>query len=247
MDTILQFENVSKTFTQGNSKIVIMNQASFSIQKGEIVALIGPSGTGKSTLLYLAGLLDKADSGNIFIDNKNTKKLSDNQKTKLRLEKIGFVYQQHNLFPDFSALENVMLPLLISGHSKIQASKIASSLLQKMDLAHRLYHRPMELSGGEQQRVAIARSLANSPMLLLADEPTGNLDPFNSEMVFDYLLNIVKDSNMTAFIATHNPILAKKMNRRVALVDGKLWDIDLPQNRAFLENSSVGKKILQSF
>ncbi len=247
MNNVLELKNICKVFKQGSSKIVILDNASFSIKKGEIVALIGPSGTGKSTLLYISGLLDKANSGDVIIDSQNTKKLNDNQKTKLRLQKIGFVYQQHNLFPDFSAVENVMLPLLISGKSKKDAFDIASLHLDKMGLVNRLHHRPAELSGGEQQRVAIARSLANSPMLLLADEPTGNLDPYNSEMVFENLLNRVKRDNMTAFIATHNPILAKKMDRRVALVDGKLIDIDDKDNLSLLHNSSIGKKILEAF
>ncbi len=244
---VLKLSGLNKSFNQGKSKIVILNDASFSIKKGEIVALIGPSGTGKSTLLYTAGLLDKADSGEIIIDGKNTSKLNDNQKTKLRCSKIGFVYQQHNLFADFTAVENVMLPLLISGVKKSKALEIAKVHLDKMGLIDRVNHRPSELSGGEQQRVAIARALANSPMLLLADEPTGNLDPYNSESVFENLLSRVRNDNMTAFIATHNPILAKKMDRKIALVDGKLVDIDLAQNVKILENSSIGKRILESF
>ncbi|MDE6224495.1 MAG: ABC transporter ATP-binding protein [Alphaproteobacteria bacterium] len=244
---VLELKGLNKSFNQGESKIVILNDASFSIKKGEIVALIGPSGTGKSTLLYTAGLLDKADSGDVIIDGKMTSKLSDNQKTKLRCKKIGFVYQQHNLFADFTAGENVMLPLLINGVKRERALEIAKSHLEKMGLINRINHRPMEMSGGEQQRVAIARALANSPMLLLADEPTGNLDPYNSEVVFENLLLRVRNDNMTAFIATHNPILAKKMDRKIALVDGKLVDIDLKENMQVLENSSMGRKILEAF
>lgn len=245
--TVLELVGLNKSYNQGQSKIVILKDASFSIKQGEIVALIGPSGTGKSTLLYTAGLLDKADSGDVIIDGQNTLKLNDNQKTKLRLQKIGFVYQQHNLFADFTAVENVMLPLLISGLSKKVAFDMAKVHLEKMGLGDRIYHRPMELSGGEQQRVAIARSIANSPMLLLADEPTGNLDPYNSEFVFENLMMRVKNEGMTAFIATHNPILAKKMDRKIALVDGKLVDIDLKENVKVLENSAIGKRILESF
>ena len=244
---VLELKELNKSFNQGKSKIVILNDASFSIKKGEIVALIGPSGTGKSTLLYTAGLLDKADSGDVIVDGKSTSKFNDNQKTKLRCKKIGFVYQQHNLFADFSAVENVMFPLLINGVKKSKALEIAKTHLDKMGLTHRANHKPMEMSGGEQQRVAIARALANSPMLLLADEPTGNLDPYNSEAVFENLLYRVKNDNMTAFVATHNPILAKKMDRKVALVDGQLVDIDLKENEAILENSATGKRILEAF
>ncbi len=245
--TVLELVGLNKSYNQGQSKIVILKDASFSIKQGEIVALIGPSGTGKSTLLYTAGLLDKADSGDVIIDGQNTLKLNDNQRTKLRLKKIGFVYQQHNLFADFTAAENVMLPLLIAGYSKKVAFDMAKVHLEKMGLGNRINHRPMEMSGGEQQRVAIARSVANSPMLLLADEPTGNLDPYNSEFVFENLMARVKNEGMTAFIATHNPILAKKMDRKIALVDGKLVDIDLKENVKVLENSSIGKRILEAF
>lgn len=246
-NVILELKNITKTFNQGDSKLVILDDASFSIKSGEIVALIGPSGTGKSTLLYIAGLLDKASNGEVIIDGKNTYKLNDNQKTKLRCKKIGFVYQQHNLFADFTALENVMMPLLIAGVKKKRAVEIASVQLDKMGLSKRLNHKSSELSGGEQQRVAIARALANTPQLLLADEPTGNLDPYNSEFVFENLLSRVKNDGMTAFIATHNPILANKMDRRVALIDGKLVDIDLKENYNVLHKSIIGKRILESF
>lgn len=246
-NVILELKNITKTFNQGDSKLVILDDASFSIKRGEIVALIGPSGTGKSTLLYIAGLLDKASKGEVIIDGKNTHKLNDNQKTKLRCKKIGFVYQQHNLFADFTALENVMMPLLIAGVKKKRAVEIASVQLDKMGLSNRLNHKSSELSGGEQQRVAIARALANAPQLLLADEPTGNLDPYNSEFVFENLLSRVKNDGMTAFIATHNPILANKMDRKVALIDGKLVDIDLKENYNVLHKSIIGKRILESF
>ena len=244
---ILELKNITKFFKQGESRITILENASFSIKKGEIVALIGPSGTGKSTLLYTAGLLDKPNGGEVVVDGKNTSKMNDNQKTKLRLKKIGFVYQQHNLFADFTALENVMLPLLIAGVNKKKASEIACSHLDKIGLSKRYNHKPMEMSGGEQQRVAIARGLANSPAILLADEPTGNLDPYNSEFVFENLLSRVKNDNMTAFIATHNPILANKMDRKIALVDGKLVDISLKENIKVLEESVIGRRILEAF
>ncbi len=246
-DIILSLSNIYKSFTQGKTTLNILNGANLEIKKGEIVALIGPSGSGKSTLLYTAGLLDKIDSGEIVIDGKNCNKLSDNAKTKIRLQKMGFVYQQHNLFADFSALENVMLPMLVNGKSKKQAKIEATQKLEKVGLGERINHKPSELSGGEQQRVAIARALANNPALLLADEPTGNLDPYNSESVFENLLNLVKNDGMTAFIATHNPELAKKMDRQIALVEGKLYDIKNADDKAFLKTNPIGKKILDAF
>ncbi len=246
-DIILSLSNIYKSFTQGKTTLNILNGANLEIKKGEIVALIGPSGSGKSTLLYTAGLLDKIDSGEIVIDGKNCNKLSDNAKTKIRLQKMGFVYQQHNLFADFTALENVMLPMLVNGKSKKQAKIEATQKLEKVGLGERINHKPSELSGGEQQRVAIARALANNPALLLADEPTGNLDPYNSESVFENLLNLVKNDGMTAFIATHNPELAKKMDRQIALVEGKLYDIKNADDKAFLKTNPIGKKILDAF
>lgn len=246
-DIILSLSNIYKSFTQGKTTLNILNGANLEIKKGEIVALIGPSGSGKSTLLYTAGLLDKIDSGEIVIDGKDCNKLSDNAKTKIRLQKMGFVYQQHNLFADFTALENVMLPMLVNGKSKKQAKIEATQKLEKVGLGERINHKPSELSGGEQQRVAIARALANNPALLLADEPTGNLDPYNSESVFENLLNLVKNDGMTAFIATHNPELAKKMDRQIALVEGKLYDIKNADDKAFLKTNPIGKKILDAF
>lgn len=246
-DIILSLSNIYKSFTQGKTTLNILSGANLEIKKGEIVALIGPSGSGKSTLLYTAGLLDKIDSGEIVIDGKNCNKLSDNAKTKIRLQKMGFVYQQHNLFADFTALENVMLPMLVNGKSKKQAKIEATQKLEKVGLGERINHKPSELSGGEQQRVAIARALANNPALLLADEPTGNLDPYNSESVFENLLNLVKNDGMTAFIATHNPELAKKMDRQIALVEGKLYDIKNADDKAFLKANPIGKKILDAF
>ena len=246
-DCVLTLSHLYKKFAQGTDTLSILNDANLAIKKGEIVALIGPSGSGKSTLLYTCGLLDKADSGDIIIAGKNCNKLSDIAKTKIRREYLGFVYQQHNLFADFTAQENVMLPLMIAGKSKRTASEIAAQKLAEVGLASRLSHKPAELSGGEQQRVAIARSIANAPSLLLADEPTGNLDPYNSEAVFDILTNLVRTQSMTALIATHNPMLAAKMDRQIALVDGKLFDIRNPEDKAFLSTHPTGKKILDSF
>lgn len=244
---VLELNNLNKSFKQGESRIVILENADLKIARGEMVALVGPSGTGKSTLLYIAGLLDKANSGEVIIDAKNCSKLGDNQKTKLRLNKIGFVYQQHNLFQDFTAVENVMIPLLIAGKKKVEAFREAKQFLVKMGLEERINHKPAELSGGEQQRVAIARSVANKPMLLLADEPTGNLDPYNSEFVFDELVQMVSKQGMTALVATHNPVLASKMDRQIVLFEGKLLDIKVKENQKYLENSQIGRKIIESF
>ncbi len=246
-DIILSLSNIYKSFTQGKNVLNILSGANLEIKKGEIIALIGPSGSGKSTLLYTAGLLDKIDKGNITIDGKNCNKLNDNAKTKIRLQKMGFVYQQHNLFADFTALENVMLPMLVNGKSKKQAKLDAIKKLETVGLGERINHKPSELSGGEQQRVAIARALANNPKLLLADEPTGNLDPYNSEAVFKSLLELVKKDEMTAFIATHNPELAKQMDRQIALVEGKLYDIKNTEDKKFLKSNPIGQKILDSF
>ncbi len=246
-EIILSLSNIHKSFTQGKTTLNILNGVDLEVKKGEIVALIGPSGSGKSTLLYTAGLLDKVDSGDIIIDGKNCNKLSDNAKTKIRLQKMGFVYQQHNLFADFTALENVMLPMLVNGMSKKQAKVEATKKLEMVGLGERVNHKPAELSGGEQQRVAIARSLANNPILLLADEPTGNLDPYNSETVFESLLNLVRNQGMTAFIATHNPALAVQMDRQIALVEGKLYDFKNPSDREFLTTHPIGKKIFDAF
>ena len=244
---VLTLSHLQKSFIQGDTRLSILADANLSITQGEIVALIGPSGSGKSTLLYTCGLLDTVDSGDIIIAGKNCNKLSDTAKTKIRREYLGFVYQQHNLFAFFTAIENVMLPLMIAGHSRKSASTIAREKLDSVGLSHRLFHKPSELSGGEQQRVAIARSIANNPRLLLADEPTGNLDPYNSESVFETLTNLVHTQGMTALIATHNPLLASRMDRQIALVDGKLFDIRNPADKSFLSKHPTGKTLLDSF
>ena len=244
---MLKLKNLGKSFGRGESEISVLDGASLEIGRGEIVALVGPSGSGKSTLLYIAGLLDKADSGEVIWDGSDCARLSDGERTKLRCSRIGFVYQNHNLFADFTALENVALPMMVAGIAKARALENSAAMLAKMGLAHRSCHRPAELSGGEQQRVAIARALANSPALLLADEPTGNLDPYNSEAVFSELLKLVSGTKMSALIATHNPILAARMHRRVALVDGRLVDMGAPGAAAVLKKSPAGKKIFESF
>jgi lipoprotein-releasing system ATP-binding protein len=222
--TALRIEDVSKSYVQAEKVLNVLSRASMYINRGEIVALVGPSGAGKSTLLHLAGLLDSPTQGNIFINNNNVTHLDDESRTRLRRDEIGFVYQFHHLLPEFSAQENVMMPQLVTGVDPATAMQKADYLLARMGLSARREHRPAELSGGEQQRVAICRAIANDPALLLADEPTGNLDPETSDRVFDQLLALVRQEKVAALIATHNMELAKKMDRRVTMRDGKLVD-----------------------
>ena len=222
MVNVLELENVRKTFFQGRTSLVVLNKANLKIQGGEMVALIGPSGSGKSTLLQIAGLLENAEEGRVSILGVPMNKLDDNSRTKARGTDIGFVYQYHHLLAEFTALENIVLPQLISGKSKTQANNVANRLLASMQLSDRSTHRPAQLSGGEQQRVAVARALANNPHLLLADEPTGNLDHDSAEQVFNLLLELVKTTGVAALIATHNPELAVKMDRVLRLENGIL-------------------------
>lgn len=221
-ETVLELKQICKSFRQGSQKLDVLTGVDLEIKSGEIVALIGPSGSGKSTLLQIAGLLETPSSGEIYLNRQNCSKLGDGLRTLLRCDFLGFVYQYHNLLPDFSAEENVMLPQLIAGRKAKAARERAAWLLERLNLGSRLKHRPAEMSGGEQQRVAIARALANAPKLLLADEPTGNLDPKTSDVVFAELLNIVKETGLSALIATHNMELASAMDRKVRLEDGQL-------------------------
>ena len=221
-ETVLVLKQICKSFRQGSQKLDVLTGVDLEIKSGEIVALIGPSGSGKSTLLQIAGLLETPSSGEIYLNRQNCSKLGDGLRTLLRRDFLGFVYQYHNLLPDFSAEENVMLPQLIAGRKAKAARERAAWLLERLNLGSRLKHRPAEMSGGEQQRVAIARALANAPKLLLADEPTGNLDPKTSDVVFAELLNIVKETGLSALIATHNMELASAMDRKVRLEDGRL-------------------------
>ena len=221
----LSLKKISKSFKQGSQNLEVLKGVDLEIMPGEIVALIGPSGSGKSTLLQIAGLLDRPSKGEILLDDMKCGKLGDGMRTALRRDYLGFVYQYHNLLADFDATENVMLPQLIAGINARTAREKSRWLLERLGLGKRLKHRPAELSGGEQQRVAIARALANTPKLLLADEPTGNLDPKTSESVFLELLSIVKETGLSALIATHNFELADKMDRKVKLQDGKLVDL----------------------
>jgi len=222
---VLQMINVGRHFVQGENQLSILDGANFSLAAGETVALVAPSGTGKSTLLHLAGLLERPDDGDVIIDGEACGQLSDDRRTAIRRTEIGFVYQFHHLLPEFTALENIMMPQLIAGLSKSDAKERAEQLLDYMRIGHRAEHRPSELSGGEQQRVAIARAVANAPLVLLADEPTGNLDPETAGYVFEALDALVRQSGLSAVIATHNHDLASLMNRRVTLQDGKVVEL----------------------
>ena len=222
MNDALSLSSVSKTYGSGETTVEVLRAVDLSIAKGEIVALAAPSGAGKSTLLHIAGLLDGADSGRITINGTDAGGLDDAGRTAVRRAEIGFVYQFHHLLPEFSAAENVMLPQLATGVDRKMADDRADSLLSSIGLAARTSHRPAELSGGEQQRVAICRALANGPGLLLADEPTGNLDVDTSESVFEMLLKLVREEGLGALIATHNPDLAARMDRTVRLEGGKI-------------------------
>ena len=200
----------------------MLNNVSLQVKKSEVIALLGPSGSGKSTLLHIAGLIDSPTEGKIIFENKTIEKLSDDEKTFLRLHKIGFVYQYHHLLQEFSALENVMLPMLIAGREKKDAREKSEHLLEVMGLKDKIDMFPSELSGGQKQRVAIARAMVNDPILLLADEPTGNLDPETAQSVFNDMLKIMESNHMSAIVATHNYGLAKKMHRQCSIEDGKL-------------------------
>jgi len=219
---ILVLKNLVRTYKGGEESLTVLNGASLALNAGEIVALVAPSGAGKSTLLHLAGLLEKPDGGAVVINGTDAGKLGDQERTEIRLRTIGIVYQFHHLLPEFSALENIVLPQMIAGKSQAQAEKRGMELLTKLGLAARNKNLPGKLSGGEQQRVAIARALANEPAILLADEPTGNLDVATAEIVFTELLRLVRSENVAALIATHNPELAKRMDRQLTLQNGKL-------------------------
>ena len=222
----LHLDGVTRRFRQGNSVLEILRGADLSVWPGESVALIAPSGAGKSTLLQIAGLLEFPDGGEVFIGGRPTTGLPDSERTEVRRSDIGFVYQFHHLLPEFSAVENVMLPQMIYGLDKREAKKRSAELLSFLGLGKRLEHRPAELSGGEQQRVAIARAVANAPRVLLADEPTGNLDPHTADHVFATLSKLVTASGFAAVIATHNLDLASRMHRRVTIRDGEIVELE---------------------
>nr|WP_200952430.1 ABC transporter ATP-binding protein [Mesorhizobium sp. Root552] len=221
-EAVIELRGVERHYVQAERKLTILNGADFSLKRGEMVALVAPSGTGKSTLLHTAGLLERPDGGDVILSGKACGKLSDDERTAVRRNDVGFVYQFHHLLPEFSALENIMMPQLIKGLPRKEAAERAAQLLDYMKIGQRAQHRPSELSGGEQQRVAIARAVANAPLVLLADEPTGNLDPATASYVFEALEALVRQSGLAALIATHNHELAGRMDRRVTLSEGKV-------------------------
>ena len=218
----LELRGVRRVFKQAGTELQVLNGVDLALQPGEVVALVGPSGAGKSTLLHLAGLLERPNGGTVLIGGEDCSNLSDERRTLLRRSDIGFVYQFHHLLPEFSALENVMLPQMIAGVPRSRARARAAALLDQVGLAPRAQHRPARLSGGEQQRVAIVRALANDPNLLLGDEPTGNLDHATGESVLNTLLDLVRRTGLAALIATHNLDLARRLDRVLALEDGRL-------------------------
>ena len=224
--TVLHLENIARRY----GDLIILEGAEIKLKRGEIIALLGPSGSGKSSLLHIAGLLEAPSEGEVWIDGRATSAMNDAERTRLRRDALGFVYQFHHLLPEFTALGNVSLPLLIAGESKKKAEVEAERLLTALGLGERVHHQPGQLSGGEQQRTALARALANKPDILLADEPTGNLDPKTSDIVFDALIKLVRQEGLAALIATHDQRLAKRLDRTLIIRDQKLVEIDLDAN-----------------
>ena len=224
---VLELLDLVRSYGEAVNEVTVLTGANLAIESGEMVALVAPSGTGKSTLLHAAGLLERPDSGEVVVCGHSTSALEDRRRTELRRSAIGFVYQFHHLLPEFSALENLTIPQLVHGTSKDVAIQRAQELLDYLKIGNRASHRPSELSGGEQQRVAIARAVANRPRLLLADEPTGNLDPDTSSHVFSSLKELVRQTGLAALIATHNHSLAQKMDRCVTLSSGKIEPLKL--------------------
>jgi lipoprotein-releasing system ATP-binding protein len=223
---VIYLHEIKRRYIQGESPLTVLNGVKLALWAGQSVALVAPSGSGKSTLLHIAGLLESPDEGEVYVAGAPTSQLTDGERTNIRRTDIGFVYQSHRLLPEFTALENVMLPQMIRGLKRSETIKRATEILTYLGLAERVTHRPAELSGGEQQRVAIARAVANAPRCLLADEPTGNLDPGTAEHVFHALMQLVKATRVAMLIATHNMELAGRMDRRVSLVDGKVVELD---------------------
>jgi len=222
---VIYLQAIERHYRQGDATLDILKGAELAVWAGQSVALVAPSGAGKSTLLHLTGLLEHPDAGEVYIDGRATAGLPDAERTRIRRNEVGFVYQSHHLLPEFSALENVVLPQMIRGLSRSEARKRAVELLSYLGLRERLIHRPAELSGGEQQRVAIARAVANAPRILLADEPTGNLDPHTADHVFAALSQLVRASGLATIIATHNMEIAARMDRRVTLRDGLVVEL----------------------
>ena len=222
---LIELKGVERHYVQGQRKLTVLSGADFVLGKGEMVALVAPSGAGKSTLLHLAGLLERPDAGDVILNGRACGRLSDDERTAIRRNDVGFVYQFHHLLPEFTALENIVIPQLVRGLTRKAADARAAQLLDYMKIGKRADHRPSELSGGEQQRVAIARAVANAPLVLFADEPTGNLDPRTASHVFQAMSQLVHASGFAAVIATHNMELAQRMDRRVTLQDGRVVEV----------------------
>ena len=220
---VLAIRGIERTYHQGPREIQVLKGVSADIFKGEAIALVGPSGSGKSSLLHVLGLLDTADAGNVYLNGNDCSKLTEKERTQMRRSEIGFVYQFHQLLPEFSAIENVIIPQMIDGRSAREAKARSEVMLEFLGLSERSAHRPNALSGGEQQRVAIARAIANEPSILLADEPTGNLDPLTADRVFQQLIGLIRQTGLAAIIATHNIELANKMDRVIQLQEGQLY------------------------
>ena len=223
---VVYLHEIKRQYKQGEATLTILNGAKLALWAGQSVALVAPSGSGKSTLLHIAGLLESPDDGEVYVAGAPTSQLSDMERTQIRRSDIGFVYQSHRLLPEFTALENVMLPQMFRGLKRSETIKRSTEILAYLGLGERITHRPAELSGGEQQRVAIARAVANAPRVLFADEPTGNLDPNTADHVFKALMQLVKATRVAMLIATHNMDLAGRMDRRVSLVDGKVVEME---------------------
>ncbi|MBQ8294577.1 MAG: ABC transporter ATP-binding protein [Alphaproteobacteria bacterium] len=219
-DIVMSVRDIKKTFIEGGQPLHILRGGGFDLHRGEIIALVGPSGSGKSTLLQCVGLLDKPSAGSILIGGAAVQKMDEDMRTNIRRKKIGFVYQKHNLLADFTALENVMLPMLANGMDEISARARAMKLLKSANVAHRASHHPGEMSGGEQQRTAVARALANNPDILLADEPTGSLDPQHAMTVFDLLLDLVRRNKMAMLFVTHDMNLAQRADKKITITNG---------------------------
>ena len=223
---VIYLHEIKRRYMQAEEPLTVLDGAKLALWAGQSVALVAPSGAGKSTLLHIAGLLESPDEGEVYVAGAATSQLSDMERTQIRRTEIGFVYQSHRLLPEFSAIENVMLPQMIRGLKRSETVRRATEILTYLGLGERLKHRPAELSGGEQQRVALARAVANAPRVLLADEPTGNLDPHTADHVFDVLMQLVKATRVAMLIATHNMELAGRMDRRVSLVEGRVVELD---------------------
>jgi len=223
---VVYLHEIKREYHQGEATLTILDGAKLALWAGQSVALVAPSGSGKSTLLHIAGLLESPDEGEVYVAGTPTSGLSDMDRTQIRRTEIGFVYQSHRLLPEFTALENVMLPQMIRGLKRSETVKRATEILAYLGLGERIRHRPAELSGGEQQRVAIARAVANAPRVLLADEPTGNLDPHTADHVFGALMQLVKATQVAMLIATHNMALADRMDRRVSIENGHIVELD---------------------